>query len=417
MRFYCLFLVACAAPPSKGGGGETSTFDAGPADTASVDSGEGGVFPIEDNVVESVEGMEDRLFDPLTIHRFDITLGSAAKDALNRRPDTYVAGTFRWGTIEREVGVRIKGSSSRDDFYGKPSLKVDFTFADRNARLAGQKKLNMHNMVYDPMKVSEALSYQLFRDAGLPASETGYARLYVDGDDYGLYSLVEVPSDPFLDKWYDDPHGNLYENAANYCDLDDGLSCFEAEEYDEGDHTALLAFMDAAAADGFDALRSHVDPVRFPRFLAMEAAIAHWDSYSFDQSNYRWYHEPTAGTWSLIPSSMDLDYGYRPWSYPECGRHGVDPSTYTMGLVSARCFGDDACLQDVVDEMALAADLLESADVVGRLDILTDLVRDDVYSDPRKYTTNSHFESHIACVRTWLEGRPAELRDWVNAQR
>ena len=75
-------------------------------------------------------------------------------------------------------------------------------------------------MRYDPMKVSEELVYRMWREANLPASRTGYAEVTIDGTDYGLYSLVEVPDDPLLERWYDDPDGNLYENASNYCDFD-----------------------------------------------------------------------------------------------------------------------------------------------------------------------------------------------------
>ncbi len=349
----------------------------------------------------------------------ELDLGRSAQDALNRSPTTYVEGVVRWNDLELPIGVRLKGSSSLDNFYGKPSMKFDFDFVIEGMRVGGQKKLNLHNMRYDPMKISEALNYALWREAGLPASRTGFARVSVDGVDYGLYSIVETPDDPLLKQWYDDPDGNLYENRANYCDFDDGASCFEAEESDEGNHDALDEIIAAvnAPGGGMDPVRDLLDWDRYTGFLAMEASLAHWDSYSFDQSNFRWYHEPTTNTWSLIPASMDLGYGYRPWSYSECGRHGVDPGTYTMGVISARCWADEACENAVMDKMLEAADHLEATDAPARLRALADMVRDDVYSDPRKSTTNSHFEVHVDCVEAWLAQRPDELRAWVAARR
>ena len=41
------------------------------------------------------------------------------------------------------------------------------------------------------------------------------------------------------------------------------------------------------------ALAGQLDWDRYTGFLAMEASLAHWDSYSYDLSNYRFYHEPT----------------------------------------------------------------------------------------------------------------------------
>jgi hypothetical protein len=273
-------------------------------------------------------------------------------------------------------------------------------------------------MAYDPMKVSEELAYQMWRDAGLPASRTSYAHITVNGEDYGLYSMVEPPDDPFLKIWYDDPDGNLYENAENYCDLDGGRGCFEAEEYDEGNHEALDALRAAVTTTSdLSAVRPLLDWDRYTGFLAMEASIAHWDSYSFDQSNFRWYHEPTTDSWSLIPSSTDLSFGYRPWSYPDCGKHGVVPADYDMGIVSVRCWNDPDCEEAVLEKMLEAADRLEAMDAAAAVRAATDRVRDAVYEDRKKYTSNSHFEEHVDCVEAWLAQRPDELRTWVAEQR
>jgi spore coat protein CotH len=359
------------------------------------------------------------LFDAEAIHEIEVELGSSARTQLERDPTRYVEGRFIWDGLDIPVGVRLKGSSSLDSFRGKPSLKIDFNLVVDGLTVQGQKKLNIHNMRYDPMKVSEELVYRMWREADLPASRTSYARIRIDGDDYGLYSLVEVPDDPLLERWFDDPDGNLYENAANYCDLDDGRRCFDAEEDDEGNNDALDRLIAAATtADGtMAALTEQLDWDRYTGFLAMEAATAHWDSYSFDQSNYRWYHEPTADTWSLIPSSTDLGFGYRPWSYPDCGLHGTDPGNYTMGIVSERCWRDADCEEAVLDKMLLAADRMEAMDAPTALRQATDRVRDAVYDDNRKSTSNSHFEEHIDCVESWLAQRPDEVRDWVATRR
>jgi hypothetical protein len=419
-------LVGCApgiqaptgSPPSSAG---VDTDDG--MDDPTTDTEETEVIPNwqTDAEVEWAGGGNEAvsLFDPRVIHELELELGSSAQSALERSPTRYVEGRFFWNGHEIPVGIRLKGSSSLDSFRGKPSLKIDFNHVVEGLTVQGQKKLNIHNMRYDPMKVSEELVYRMWREADLPASRSGYAHLTIDGSDYGLYSVVEAPDDPFLERWYEDPNGNLYENAANYCDLDDGQSCFEAEEYDEGNHDALERLIDAATtADGsMTALAGQLDWDRYTGFLAMEASLAHWDSYSFDQSNFRWYHEPTTDRWSLIPSSTDLGFGYRPWSYPDCGRHGVNPADYTMGVVSSRCWLDADCEAAVLEKMLDAADQLEAMDMVTQLREATDHVRDAVYDDNRKSTSNSAFETHLACVESWVAQRPDELRAWVADRR
>ena len=427
-----LILVGCAPSIQGLGGAAPSTDDTDTDTDTDTDAGTDDTTTTTadpettpdwqtDEAVEWAGGgnAEIELFDPRTIHDFELELGASAQSALERSPTRYVEGRFLWNGHEIPVGIRLKGSSSLDSFRGKPSLKIDFNHVVAGLTVQGQKKLNIHNMRYDPMKVSEELVYRMWRAAELPASRSGYAHVTIDGSDYGLYSVVEVPDDPFLERWYDDPNGNLYENAENYCDLDDGRSCFEAEEYDEGNHDALERLIDAAttADGGMTALSGLLDWDRYTGFLAMEASIAHWDSYSFDQSNFRWYHEPTTDRWSLIPSSTDLGFGYRPWSYPDCGRHGVDPADYTMGVVSSRCWQDADCEAAVLDKMLAAADQMEALDLVSQLREATDHVRDAVYDDNRKSTSNGDFEAHLACVEAWLAQRPDELRQWVAARR
>ena len=418
-------VLATACAPAIGEPGDEGTTTKGPP-VEDADSGEPDDtaepqpnWQTDDEVEWAGGGGGTELFDPRVIHEITLELGSSARNDLDRNPETYVDGRFLWDGLDVPVGVRIKGSSSRDSFGGKPSLKIDFNRQVDGLKVQGQKKLNLHNMVYDPMKVSEELVYGMWRAADLPASRTSYAHLIVDGTDYGLYSVVETPDDPFLARWYDDPDGNLYENAANYCDFDGGRTCFEAEETDEGNHDALDRMIDAVTTrDGtLDEARPLLDWARYTGFLAMEASIAHWDSYSFDQSNFRWYHEPATDTWSLIPSSTDLGFGYRPWSYPDCGKHGVNPAAYTMGNVSERCWRDEACEEAVLERMLVIADQLDAMDAPAELRAATDRVRDAVYDDTRKYTSNSHFEEHIDCVETWLAQRPDELREWVADRR
>ena len=99
-------------------------------------------------------------------------------------------------------------------------------------RLLGFERFNLHNMIHDPSMMSEELAYGMFRDAGLPASRTGFAWLEINGSTYGLYSLIETVDDDFLDDRFESGDGNLYEDGENSCDFD-WPSCFEAEEFDE----------------------------------------------------------------------------------------------------------------------------------------------------------------------------------------
>ncbi len=423
-----LLLLACQ-PATLITEPDTASPDTTPATTEAHDTAAVGFALVEDGVTESIAGSgdpdwdtdrSDEIFRDDIIHDVEITLDSGSQSDLNARPTEYTDATISIAGLELEVGVRIKGSSSFQYLSGKPSLKFDMDFVVPEQTLLGIRKLNLHNMYYDPSRMSEELTYGMFRAADLPAARTGYARVSINGTPYGLYSVVEVTDDPMLERWFTDSNGNLYENAANYCDLDDGVGCFDAEEVDEGSDEALRVFIDAVTASGPDWLEG-VQPLllwdRYTGFLAMEMSIAHWDSYSYDLSNYRFYHDPTEDGWTLIPSSTDLSFGFRPWSYSDCGRHGVNPGDYDMGILSRRCLADEVCQEAVYERILQIADQLEAMDTTATIEAAAARVREDVQTDGRSYYGTAKFEEHILCVSDWLAQRPDELREWVADQQ
>ena len=385
-----------------------------PGDSASAPQVE---WPsVDTENIEGVAEIEDLFSDEL-VHDLQLDLSSEARSDLRSDPYEWVPADLIVGGFAWPVGVRVKGTSTYQSIDDKPSLKVDFGYQVPGLRFQGQRRINLHNIDLDPMLSSEWLNWGYFRAADLPAPRVGYTKLEIDGRDRGLYTLVEDIEDPFLERWFEDPDGNLYENKANYCDLDDGTSCFEAEETDEGDHEALARLVEASELRGEDwlaAMQEQMDWERFVGFLAMERSVAHWDSYSFDLSNYRIYHEPTDDDWAFIPWSGDLGFGYRPWSYPDCGKHGVEPQDYDMGILASRCEQVPECHDAVLDAMLEHADLIEASEPQVLVNQALDRVRD--YADEENRDME-HFEEHGACVADWLEQRPEELRGWVEDNR
>src|SRR5208337_4062117 len=100
----------------------------------------------------------------------------------------------------KNVGVRYKGNGTFMESRGslKRSLKVDLGKYVNNPRLGGARILNFHNNVTDASWMNEVLSYRLYRDAGIPAPRTAYARVFVtvpgkhERKYFGLYSMTEA---------------------------------------------------------------------------------------------------------------------------------------------------------------------------------------------------------------------------------
>ncbi len=364
-------------------------------------------------------GVDDPdLYLPGEIMELSLDLERGAYDALRRDGREYVEAALGWDGRSWPVAIHIKGSSSWQEISEKPSLVVDVNRVDPEQSFRGTRKFYLHNDCYDPSQMSETLAYGFYREWGYPASRTTFVHLTLDGEDYGLYTLVEPHEDPFLEEWFADPNGNLYENRDAYCDVDD-LRCMEVEQSDEGSDEAIGRFGAASKRSGSE-WRPAVEPLLdWPRFidsLALEITIVHWDSYSYDLSNYSVYHEPSTDRWTFLTQSMDLDFGYRPWSYPNCGEYGMDIDKYTMGSLAAGCRADEACMAELVERVSFYADQLEAADGAARVRELDAFIGEAVKDDPRRYWSDREYDTHVECLQQFFVDRPAQLREWVAAQ-
>lgn len=107
-----------------------------------------------------------------------------------------------WGAIR----VRFKGHSSfrfaADSL--KRSLKLDFNDLEKGRSFFGLTKLNLNNNAMDPSQIREALAYYLFREGGVPAGRTAFAKVFITVPGQynkayaGLYTLVEQVDERFL---------------------------------------------------------------------------------------------------------------------------------------------------------------------------------------------------------------------------
>jgi len=417
-----LWLLGCGGSSSIALGGGEGRGDSSPPPRGDLDGDTGRELVPGDSTPDTGDPPEDTdpdLYLPDEIMELSLDVDREALQSLERDGREYVEATLGWEGRTWPVAIHIKGSSSWQDVSDKPSLVVDVNRIDAEQKFRGVRKFYLHNDCYDPSQMSETLSYRYYREAGYPAAETSFAHLEVNGRDYGLYTVAEPHNDDFLQKWFTDPNGNLYENRDAYCDVTD-LGCMEKEEVDEGNDDAFLALGQAAKERGA-AWRPAVEPLldwdRFIAYLALEIAVVHWDSYSYDQSNYSFYHDPTTGTWAMLTQSMDLDYGFRPWSYPTCGQYGMDIDKYDMGMLAASCQGDASCKAEVVAKLSEYADLLEASDGAARVRELDALIGDAVKADPKRYYDDGDYDTHVACLETFLDARPAQIREWVQANQ
>lgn len=424
-----LWLSACRA------GGPSVAVPADGPDTATTGDGggvgggdteggaDGGDSGGGDPDVEQVPGRApgDAVFRDDVVHDLALTLDAAAWDSLIAAPTSYAPATLEIGGRSLAVGVRLKGFSSYQPLTGKPNLRVSFDHTVEGQRYDGLEAIDLVSEVEDPAAMSEAIAYRVFRDAGLPASRTGFGWLEVNGGAYGLYTVVEKKDDVLLAQWWpDDLGGSLYESSSEVwpCDLDDGgdprCDCWDLDEAGDADARADLEALCAVAtdtpdADWYGAISEAVDWGQVSAHMATEMLLDAHDHYAGYMGNVYLAHQAEAAEWSLIPASMNSAFGSTRYAAGSCGASGRTLASFDGGLLARRCWDDAACATQLQGQVRAVAAALAASDVLAQIDLWEALLQPYVAADPKAGYSTDEYATHVACIRAWLEARPAAL--------
>ncbi len=293
-----------------------------------------------------VEPNYAQVFDDTVVHRFDITVspedyqatmddlasilgsqggnpgggpGGGGPGSLDDTPEPmYVPVTLKYnGLTWDHVGMRYKGNSSLHMSWDRGIKKLAFRFNfDKfeddypeilNQRFYGFKKMTFSNGFKDDSLIRDKVAADIFRNAGVPAAQGAFVRVYVDFGEgptyFGLYTMIEDPSDEMLGQQFDDDAGNLYkpegEGATWQRFVQEDFAKKTNEE--EADFSDIIAAMDALhanranASQWRDGLEAVFDVPGFLRSLAVNQVMVNWDSYGLMDHNYYVYGDPSKG--------------------------------------------------------------------------------------------------------------------------
>ena len=373
-------------------------------------------------------GASDELFDPGRVPRFDIEITPAAvaelEAAIARRDyKRFVRARFRYGTeVLEDIGLRIKGESSRTRFDEKPALKLKFDEFVQGQGFRELRRLTLNNMFEDPSAVAERLSYHLFRLAGLPAPRANSAVLYVNGQYYGLYVNVESIDKAFLRRWFASDAGNLYEEGQQDF-LPGKETTFELETNemanDRGDLRALITALGAARPDTLLAdLAPELDVDHFLKFTAVEGLVNQWDMYGYTRfypNNFHLYSDPQR-RFVFLPWGLDMTWKPFHDGAPHLPMLGLGHrandarQVITAGLIFQRCLASGPCRARYVAIVREMLDLMEGA----RLDTLAATYREQVRPhqrmDQRKFHSDAQCEASFQTVVRTIRDRGARVR-------
>lgn len=360
----------------------------------------------------------DPIFDQARLHDARLFIDPADWRALQEDfwANTYYAARISLdGRVLDQVGVRSRGEGSRSG--AKPGLKVDF-----NRYVAGQefgvyKSLDIDNQLQDPSFLRERLSFMVFEAMGIPAPHNSFARFYVNDEYWGVYSLTEPVSKPFLKARLGEESGNLFDYewafAWDFSFRGDDPGAYVPVPFqpqtneDHLDPRGLVSFIQAVSETPDDRfvqdMGSWLDLVQFLTYLAVENAIAETDGFLGRQgvNNFYLYEHGQGRRFTFIP--WDKDTALATLSVPVY--QGVEKN-----VLARRLLADPTQRQTYVAALRRAVTSFVNARWLGpRADEAYAQIRASALEDSRKPWTNQQFEEAVSGTRGVIAGREADV--------
>lgn len=231
--FTLAMLSACGAGPG-GGSSSSSVFSSSVSGTSSSagisnpEVGLGGVdvftdLPKEFRISADGEKLEmggfyvDDLFNPDNLEVIEINFPQqnylqTLEQNYESKTDLAATLTFRGETYE-QVGVRYRGLTSYRMAGDKKSFAIDLDFTIEGQDIEGYDSFKLNNAAEDASNIREVLYCNLGND-NIPSCKAGFAHVFVNGVDQGVYSLVQELDKDHAKQWFFDKDASRWRAEA-----------------------------------------------------------------------------------------------------------------------------------------------------------------------------------------------------------
>jgi spore coat protein H len=251
--------------------------------------------------------------------------GNGSLDAVPGDP-IWVDATIEQGKKKWiHVGFRLKGNASLSGSWQSGIYKLPFKlkfdeyedkFTDtKDQRFFGFKELSFAPCFGDNTFMKDKLVGELFREGGIPTAKSAFYKVYIDfgqGVKYcGVYNMIEVIDDTFIDNQYGSNNYNVYKPETD-------LLTFQTNLYEKqnnktaADYSDVIALVNALNSPlrltntqkWLEELEARCNVDHFLKYLAINNTIANWDSYGVLKHNYYFVTKKNRIHW--VPYDLNL---------------------------------------------------------------------------------------------------------------
>lgn len=335
--------------------------------------------------------------------------------------------TLENGSSATNVGVRYKGNSSYQMGGTKKSVNIEIDYTNTTAELMGHETINLNNAAGDQTILRETLYFNVMRQY-VPCPEASFARMNVNGEYWGLYSLVQQENGDLIKDWFPSNKGDRWRapnvgggtggggggftsaaSALTYLG-NTNLSTYSAnyELRKQGTTNAWSNLINAITVLGTTPaaqLRDKVEDVlavdSWLWFTGLEILFADDDSYWNKGADYGFYYEPESGR--IHPVQHD---GNEAFITADASLSPVTGTTGTNRPVISKLLAVPELRQRYLAHMRTA--LEESfhpsvmTPVINRYHQLTVA---DIAADTKKSFTMAQYTNSVAALRTFVTNR------------
>jgi spore coat protein CotH len=359
----------------------------------------------------------DPVFDQSRLHEVRIVMDPKDWQSLRENFWTnqyYAVNLSIDGEVVEQAGIRSRGDGSRNET--KPGLKIDFNKYVKTQEFHGYKTMAVDNQYQDASLIRERLAFAVFEAMGIPAPATAHARLTVNDEYWGVYTLTESVSKPFLKARLGEESGNLFD--YEYVDgWDFTPRGPEESDYipkpfqpetneDKLDGSGLVAFVrtvnESPDATFVANVSAYLDLPKFLAYLATENALAENDGFLGQQgvNNFFLYQYGGQNRFTFIP--WDKDTSFSTDSYPVM--QGV-----AQNVLARRLLADPAQLKAYQDALRRAVGFVSTGYLGPKLEQAYSQIREAALTDTKKPVDNTTWELSVSGLRGVVAARPANV--------
>jgi spore coat protein CotH len=381
----------------------------------------------------------DAFFDDRVLHEIRLSIHTKDLQILKDhwQDDTYYPADFRWNNqVVRNVGVRSRGGGSRRP--NKLSLRVDMNRYTDGQTFLGLRSFILRNTSQDPSYLRERLSMAFFRALGIAAVRETHARVFINNQYAGLFTVVESPDTDFLRKRLGENTGHLYEFhfdtetflagqpvfAFQFLGSDPKLYVpvpFNPQTREEDPQGEVLArfvqaVSDTESADWRSNVSAFLDLQSFIRHLAIENFLAEEDGLSGDYgpNNFYLYRFVNTTRFQFLPWDKSQSFFDVQYDIFRNIRNGPEDK---RNLLVTRSLREPDLLQLYLDTMLECASLADATpDQPGFLEAEVNRVSEQIRPaalEDRFIFSADEFEQGVLEMRAFAQARSSVVRSQV----